>query len=135
MIIDTHCHLASKQFIDDLEEVIKRAESDKISKLISIGTDLEDSKECVRIANIHDSVYATVGIHPCSVTDISEENWLQIISDLANANKVVAVGEIGLDYFHPAPSGWNEESYRKRQKDFFISQLELAVDLLSLIHI
>ena len=65
MIIDTHCHLASKQFIDDLEEVIKRAESDKISKLISIGTDLEDSKECVRIANIHDSVYATVGIHPC----------------------------------------------------------------------
>lgn len=129
MIIDTHCHLASKQFIDDLEEVIKRAESDKISKLISIGTDLDDSRECVRIANIHDSVYATVGIHPCSVTDTGEENWLQIISDLANANKVVAVGEIGLDYFHPAPSGWNEESYRKRQKDFFISQLELAVDL------
>ena len=83
MIIDTHCHLASKQFKGDLDEVIERAERDKISKLISIGTDLEDSKECVRIANNHDSVYATVGIHPCSVTDISEENWLQIISDLA----------------------------------------------------
>ena len=82
MIIDTHCHLASKQFKGDLDEVIERAERDKISKLISIGTDLEDSKECIRIANIHDSVYATVGIHPCSVTDISEENWLQIISKL-----------------------------------------------------
>ena len=52
MIIDTHCHLASKQFKGDLEEVIKKAESNKISKLISIGTDLEDSKECIRISSV-----------------------------------------------------------------------------------
>ena len=69
MIIDTHCHLASKQFKGDLDEVIERAERDKISKLISIGTDLEDSKECIRIANIHDSVYATVGIHPTAAEE------------------------------------------------------------------
>ena len=65
MIIDSHCHLASNQFKGDLEEVLERAKLNKISKLISIGTDLEDSKKCVNISNKDHNVFATVGVHPC----------------------------------------------------------------------
>ena len=126
MIIDSHCHLASNQFKGDLEEVLERAKLHKISKLISIGTDLEDSKKCVNISNKYHNVFATVGVHPCSVTDISDTDWLQKISDLSNSLNVVAIGEIGLDFFHSAPNGWDEKSYRNKQKEFFIKQLELA---------
>ena len=129
MITDSHCHLASQQFKTDLNEIISNANRSNISRLITIGTDLEDSEHCVKIANSMDSVHATVGIHPCSVTEIIQEDWLQRLANLAKDHKVAAIGEIGLDFFHPAPKGWDEHSYRTRQKDFFLKQLELAAEM------
>ncbi len=130
MITDTHCHLASRQFNQDLDDVIERALSAGIARMVTIGTDLEDSNRCVHIASKYDPVYAAVGIHPCSVTEISnDDDWLTKIRELATSKKVAALGEIGLDYFHPPPEGWNQEHYRQKQIDFFEAQLELAAEL------
>lgn len=129
MITDSHCHLASKQFKDDLNEIVESANRSQVSRLITIGTDLDDSKCCIKIANSFNSVYATVGIHPCSVTEIIQDDWLQELKNLVESNKVAAIGEIGLDFFHPAPPGWDEDSYRNRQKYFFVKQLELAAEM------
>lgn len=98
--------------------------------MVTIGTDLEDSASCIELASQHDAVYAAIGIHPCSVTGISnDDNWLPGIRKLATMGKVAAIGEIGLDYFHPPPGGWDQEHYRQRQIDFFQAQLELAAEL------
>ena len=129
MITDSHCHLASQQFKTDLNEIVSNANRSNVSRLITIGTDLEDSEDCIKIANSMDSVHATVGIHPCSVTEIIQEDWLLRLANLAKDHKVAAIGEIGLDFFHPAPNGWDEHSYRTRQKDFFLKQLELAAEM------
>lgn len=130
MITDTHCHLASRQFKQDLDEVIARALSAGITRMVTIGTDLEDSTCCIDIASKYDSVYAAVGIHPCSVAEISnDDDWLSKMRKLATREKVAAIGEIGLDYFHPPPEGWDQDNYRQRQIDFFKAQLELAAEL------
>jgi len=130
MLTDSHCHLASGQFRKDSGDVIQRAVEQGVTRMVTIGTDCEDSAECIALANNNLPVYAAVGIHPCSVTEITEdENWLEKIYQLAIAPKVAAIGEIGLDYFHPPPEGWSEEAYRKRQADFFRAQLELAAEL------
>jgi len=129
MITDSHCHLASRNFSSDLDEVIDRAITGKVSRMVTISTDLEDSSKCIKIAKHHDCVSATVGIHPCSVTEIQNDNWIEKIKQMAQRESVAAVGEIGLDYFHPAPSGWTEKSYRNLQGEFFHSQLELAAEL------
>ena len=130
MLTDTHCHLASGQFRQDSGDVIQRAVEQGITRMVTIGTDCEDSAECIALAKNNLPVYAAVGIHPCSVTEITEdENWLETIHQLAIAPKVAAIGEIGLAYCHSPPEGWSEEAYRQRQADFFRAQLELAAEL------
>jgi TatD DNase family protein len=96
--------------------------------MVTIGTDLEDSVRCVELANAHAQVFAAVGVHPCSVHEIEATDWLDQIRRLATDPKVAAIGEIGLDYFHPAPDGWTEERYHARQAEFFTAQLELAAE-------
>ena len=129
MLTDSHCHLASGNFSSDLDQVIERSATAKVSRMVTISTDLEDSSKCIEIAKNNDSVSAAVGIHPCSVTEINNDDWIEEIRNIAEKESVAAIGEIGLDYFHPAPSGWTEKSYRDLQGDFFHSQLELAADL------
>ena len=97
--------------------------------MISIGCDLEDSAAAMALAEAHESIHCTVGIHPCYVTDISSANYLGQLRQFTAHEKVVAIGEIGLDYFHPAPGGHTENSYRSLQRDVFTRQLELAVEL------
>ncbi len=129
MLIDTHCHLASRKFDPDREEIISRAVGAGVGRMIAIGCDLDDSPRCIALADAHPEVYATVGIHPCYVTEIEAENWLDQLRRLALAERVAAIGEIGLDYYHPAPDGYSEESYRRRQREVLIGQLELAAEL------
>jgi TatD DNase family protein len=130
MLTDSHCHLASRQFKEDISAVIERARAAGITRMVTIGTDLEDSAHCIDLAHQHSAVYAAVGIHPCSVTDVGNDgDWLQAIRKLAARKEVAAIGEIGLDYFHPPPEGWEQESYRQRQADFFKAQLELAAEM------
>ena len=127
MLVDSHCHLASHNYSsEELDQVVANAMDQGVTRMVTIGTDLEDSAACITLAERFPGVYAAVGIHPCSVTEIDAEDWSGQIEQLANHPKVVAIGEIGLDYFHGAPEGWTDEDYRDRQMAFFNQQLELA---------
>jgi len=129
MLTDSHCHLVSRQFEADTDSVIANALEAGVTRMVAIGCDLEDSPKCVELAAKHDSVYATVGIHPCYVAEIVAHDWLDQLRTLAQRPKVAAIGEIGLDYFHPAPGGWTEEAYHAKQAEIFTAQLELAAEL------
>ena len=129
MLIDTHAHLAGNQFSDDLSDIIERAGDADVNRIISIGTDLDDSRRNIEIAEQFNSVYATVGIHPTSIHEIPDDNWLQQIRDWTEHPKVVAIGEIGLDYFHPPRDGSSLPEWRNQQVKFFRAQLDLADEL------
>ena len=116
--IDTHSHLTYDNFAGQLDEVISRASNVGVKRIITVGTDFEDSQAAVKLANEYDNIYAIVGIHPheaekYAVADV--ENYAGFIADA----KVVGIGEMGLDYFY-------EHSPRQQQKDIFVAQLELA---------
>jgi len=121
MFIDTHAHLYFDQFNDDREKVVQRAIQNKVSAIITIGTDVDNSKASIKLAEKFAIVYAAVGIHPndCQNFDLSV---LDKIRDLAASNKVVAIGEIGLDYYHST-------SEKEKQHVFFREQLRLAMEL------
>lgn len=129
MLTDTHAHLASRQFSDDLPNVIQRADEAGVTRIISIGTDLEDNRRNLEITDQFDNVFVTLGVHPTSVHEITDNDWLDQIRIWSEHSKVVAIGEIGLDYFHPPQDGSSTENWRDRQEQFFRAQLDLAADL------
>ena len=129
MLTDSHCHLTSSKFDADREQVITRAIAAGVTRMVTIGCDLEDSPRCVALAEQHSEIYAAVGIHPCYVTEIESAAWLGQLRTLAAHPRVAAIGEIGLDYYPPAPDGHSEPSYRDRQREVFQQQLELAAEL------
>lgn len=115
---DTHAHYNDEKFSVDREEIIKSAYKENITKIVNVGYSIQGSREAIEIADKHDFIYATVGIHPSEITkDI--ENDINEIEKLAKSNKVVAIGEIGIDYY------WNKEN-KEEQKQGFIKQIELA---------
>ena len=121
MLIDTHAHLQWSSFKKDLEKVIDKAKKVNVKKIVNIGFDLNGSKSAVKMAEKYDGLYATVGFHPHNALKFNKE----ILKDLRNIsrnNKVVAIGEIGLDYFR-------DLSPRNIQKEVFKTQLLLAEDL------
>jgi TatD DNase family protein len=98
MLIDTHCHIDFQQFDSDREEVVRRAKENGIDYLINIGSSLEGSNGSVDLSRQYENIYATVGIHPHEA-DTFKEKDLAILKQLARNKKVVAIGEIGLDYY------------------------------------
>jgi len=123
MLIDTHCHLTMPDFDSDRPSVIQRATDASVSHLITIGTDIEDSRKAIAIAERHDFVYAAVGIHPHDVKDISNiDNISETIKKLASNKKVVALGETGLDYHYM-------HSPAKIQQEHFRLEINLAKSL------
>lgn len=126
MLVDTHCHLAFPQFADELEDLVGRAEAAAVSRIVTIGTDLDDSRRNLEIAGRFAGVFATVGIHPTSVLDPLPDDWLDQLDELARHPKVAAIGEIGLDFHHPPQGGVSEEDYHARQHAVFSAQLGLA---------
>jgi len=126
-LTDTHAHLGWNRFDQDRDEIVSRATAAGVGRIVTIGTDLESSREAIRLAETYDGVYAAVGIHPTDVLELPEgEGWLEEIGSLAAHPKAVAIGEIGLDYFHPAPEGSTEDVYRGRQAEVYRAQMELA---------
>lgn len=121
MIIDTHIHLYDERYNDILDEVIKEAESVGVKKMIIIGFDYSSSIKAVELANKYPFFYASVGLHPSEVQKTKESpvSWL---SELAKNKKVVAIGEIGLDYY------W-DKTYSELQKKYFIEQINCAKEL------
>ena len=98
-LIDTHTHLHFDRYRDDLPAVIRRAEETGIKKILTLGTDLKSSQEAVRIAGQYDMVYAAVGIHPTDVNQSVAADISEIKKLAQNEEKVVAIGEIGLDLY------------------------------------
>jgi TatD DNase family protein len=120
-LIDSHAHLDFRQFDDDRESVIQRAREVGLVAIVNIGTDLASSRATVALAEQHDFIYATVGIHPHSAKTVTPA-VLDELRALAGHRKVVAVGEIGLDYYR-------DLSPRPVQRQAFADQLALATDL------
>lgn len=114
-MIDTHAHLL---YFDNRDEIIKNMKNDNLDAIVNIGTTLEDSKAGIELANKNENVWTTVGLYPEYADSITEED-LKKIEELGKNEKVVAVGEIGLDYH---TEGYNKD----RQKEIFIKQLEIA---------
>ncbi len=121
MLIDTHTHLDDARYEPDREVVIARALETGIDSMITIGCDLSTSHAAVALANRYPFVYATVGVHPHEVKHI-EDGWYNEFRRLAENKKVVAFGEIGLDYHY-------NHSSPKEQRDRFREQIQLAREL------
>lgn len=120
MYFDTHCHLNNEQFAADIDGYIKRAENVGVTHLLVIAWDLASSKEAIRLAELYPHVYAAVGIHPTDVIHLELQS-LKELEPLLLHKKVVALGEIGLDYY------WvKAEEERKKEHVFFKAQIELA---------
>ncbi|MBQ9790436.1 MAG: TatD family hydrolase [Clostridia bacterium] len=120
MLIDSHAHIRFEGRLDT-QEIIKNMKSDGLEAIINVGTTLSDSRDAVRLAEENDGVYAIVGLHPESVDEFSKEA-INEIRDLAKSPKVVAIGEIGLDYH------WNSKN-KQEQKVMFESLLEVAEEV------
>jgi TatD DNase family protein len=120
-MIDSHCHLDFPQFDDDQEEVLARAIKAGVTAIIDPGTDLESSRRAVALAEQYQAVYAAVGVHPHDASTLNQE-VLAELRELASHPKVVAIGEIGLDYYR-------DLSPRVQQRAAFNAQLALAADL------
>ena len=121
MIIDTHCHLDFNQFDSDRDAVIERARKSGVNYIINVGSSLEGSKRSVELAQKYENIFASIGIHPHDADNINE-TALEKIAELASEKKVVAIGEVGLDYF-------KSPSSRENQKALFVKSIELSKKL------
>ncbi|GGB51051.1 hydrolase TatD [Lentibacillus populi] len=118
MLFDTHVHLNAEQFFEDRNEVIKRAFATGVEYMVVVGFDRETIPLAIEIAEQYASIYAAVGWHPVDAIDMTDEE-LKWIEELAKHPKVVAIGEMGLDYH------W-DKSPKDIQKDVFRKQIRLA---------
>ncbi len=129
---DTHAHLDFPDFASDLADVIARAADAGITRINSIGTDLDSSRRAMAIADRFENVFATVGWHPTHVMEAPKDIRAEL-SELAKHPKVIAIGETGLDYYRlpsAQPGGTAEEDdiYKRKQAQIFQQQLEVAAE-------
>ena len=99
MLIDSHCHLYYEPYINNIRETLDTCKKYNIRKLLSIGVDIETSKKNIELANLYKEIFCTIGIHPNEVINASEENLLELKKIFKNSDKILAIGEIGLDFF------------------------------------
>lgn len=119
---ETHAHYDDEKFIDDREIVIKKIKEEGVSKCVNVGCDLKSSKNSIEFSKKYDFFYAMCGIHPSEIS-LKDSELIKDLIELENliksSDKVVAVGEIGLDYY------WNKDT-KEMQKKAFLKQIELA---------
>ena len=118
MIFDTHAHYNSKQYEDDRDQVLRGLKEAGVEKVVNIAAEWESLEATIKLTEEYPFVYGTVGIHPDHVKDLDAER-LEIIRQMSRKDKILAIGEIGLDYY------WMVSS-KEMQKEWFIRQLELA---------
>ena len=118
MIIDTHAHLDFPDYKDDIDEVIERAGEVGVEYMINVGTTVASSNKSIELAKQYEQIYASIGIHPNEASKVSGEEWSRLEA-LAGGDKVVAIGETGLDYYR-------DRSKREDQKRLFHQHIELA---------
>ena len=122
--IDTHCHLNDEKFSADFDEVVTRAKNFGVNRIINFGDTLKSSAQVVKLAENFGGMYAGVGVHPEEIENFDENKSVEKIVELAANKKVVAIGEIGLDYY------WEKNSdIRLAQQKIFVRQLDIARQL------
>lgn len=121
MLFDTHCHITSGSYNKDREDVIQRALDAGMKYMMCPGTDVPSSAAAVALSHQYKEVYAAVGIHPEDAASATPEGFEQIRQWLKTEPKVVAIGEVGLDYYWPEPS-------HEIQQEVFIEQIKMALE-------
>ncbi len=121
MLIDSHVHLDDRRYDTDRDEVLQRARAAGVEAFVTIGCDVATSQSAVALAQAHQTVFATIGVHPHESRDITAD-WYETFRSLARQPKVVAYGEIGLDYHY-------DHSPREIQRQRFREQIQLAREL------
>lgn len=121
MLIDSHCHIDDARLVDKREEVLKGLVEHNVSHIINIGYDMQSSLNSVNLAKEYDNIFAAVGMHPHDSKEFIG-SMLYDLEEYAKCNKVVAIGEIGLDYYY-------DKSPRDVQQKVFMQQVELAHSL------
>ncbi len=127
MFIDVHAHLNDEKF-ENVESIVENALSEKVNKIITAGFDISSSRKNLEIASRFPNVFATIGIHPEMVDEL-EKDYLEVLKEMSKNKKVVAIGEIGLDYHF-------KDDNKELQKEIFVKQIELAnfLDLPVVVH-
>ncbi len=118
MIFDTHTHYNDEVFDGDREEVLKRIQAEGVGRVVDIGASMESTEAAVKLSEVYDFIYATAGVHPSDIDRLAEDD-MERLKEIAGKEKVVAIGEIGLDYHY-------ENIDKELQKRWFVRQLELA---------
>ncbi|SJZ75591.1 TatD family hydrolase [Selenihalanaerobacter shriftii] len=128
MLVDTHAHIDFPKFDQDRQQVIKRAKESNLKYIINVGADEESSRRSVDLANEEEMIYAVVGVHPHEAKTVADKTYQQL-KEWSTKDKVVAIGETGLDYHY-------DNSPRQVQREVFRKHIQLAkeVDLPLVIH-
>ena len=121
MLIDSHAHLQDEQFADDLDSVLKNSWDSGLEKIVCIGYDYDSSRKAVELSTQYEQIYAVIGVHPHNAKDLNEEVIAKLFK-LAKHGKVVAIWEIGLDYYRNL-------SAPEQQRKAFITQIKVAHEL------
>jgi len=125
MLTDSHCHLASHRFQpEEIPGLLERARAAGVSRLVTLATCIENIQPNLALSE-NPAIHACIGIHPCDVHHAPDDAVARL-SAFTRDLRVCAIGETGLDYYHPAPEGWDEKSFRDRQLDFLRRHFELA---------
>jgi TatD DNase family protein len=129
---DTHAHLDYPDYAADLPQVIERAQAAGITRIISIGTDLESSRRAIKLSEQYDAVFAAIGWHPTNVLE-APEDLRPALREIAGHPRVVAIGETGLDYYrlpsaNPEGGGVDDVAYKRKQAEIFNQQLEITAE-------
>ncbi len=123
-MIDVHCHLNFHAYKDDVDMVIRHAFHEGIKTIINVGTKIDSSQKAVELAQQYDELFAIVGVHPHHADKIDlDKDWVMELITLAKQPKVVAIGEIGMDYYNYQSNGIVDPML---QKKVFLQQIELA---------
>jgi len=127
MLTDSHCHLASHRYgEEERPELIGQAMANGVGRMVTLSTCLDDLQTNLDLAD-HPAVHAAIGIHPCDVHQAPDDAVAQLAAHVQDP-RICAIGETGLDYFHPAPEAWLEEDFRGRQRQFLRQHFELAAE-------
>ena len=120
-LIDTHCHLTFDDLVADIEAVLARSQQAGVTGWITVGTDTEQNRKTIKLAERHENMYAAIGIHPHDAKNVTAGTITEL-KKLAQNEKVVAIGETGLDFHY-------DFSPRQDQRRAFAQQLKIAAEL------
>lgn len=128
-LTDTHAHLATARFAEEVPGILARSREAGVGRIVSISCDLDDVEANLDLAAAYAGVFATAGIHPCYVHEPGPADWRERLRRLSERPKIVAIGEIGLDFYHPPEDGSETAAWRRLQESIFEEMLQLAQDL------